>query len=228
MNIADVVGQAQRAPGGPGYARLGQHHVHPEHNVLGVDWLAVRPLVVWLQRDGHLLAVVDGQVGQAERLVQVRLAALAEPVQRPVQQVLEVIDVVSGEFRQPVRPGHEGENVVRVRGRSQGVGGGAPVDRGGADRCSAGRGPAASHDDGKPGGQHPRTDRAPAAGTGTASTGTACAVITAGPAKLQRSAHRRNSSHSRTAVPLAPLSLRRSAVGRRLRSLDLRLRHSMA
>ena len=80
--VGGVVGGADR--------RL---HIQPEHHVRRGHRLAVGPLV-WLQRDGDVPAAERRVAGQAQRGVQRGLRAVAEPVQRPVHQVLEFLGVV--------------------------------------------------------------------------------------------------------------------------------------
>ncbi len=98
-------------------------HVQPEHDVLRGDRGAVGPLVV-LQRDRDLVAVEHRRVGKADRVVHRWLVALAEPVQRPVQQVLQVVRVGDAD----VRAAREREDVVRRRRRRQRKGGRAAAD----------------------------------------------------------------------------------------------------
>ena len=98
-------------------------HVEPEPHVLAGHRLTVGPVVV-LQRDRHGLVVVavHRRVGQAQAGVHHRLAVVAEPVQRPVHEVFELVAVVN----RAVRAVDEREDPVRGRRGREGERGYAP------------------------------------------------------------------------------------------------------
>ena len=104
-DVVGVLAGRVRRPNG----LVGGDQVLPELDVTGGHRLAVRPDVV-LQRDGHRGAVgrVLRRVGQAETVVEVHLAVLAEPVERPVQKVLKLGSVHHAEVLQ----GHQRKDVA--------------------------------------------------------------------------------------------------------------------
>ena len=101
---------------------VGLQQVHPELDVAGRDRLAVGPLPA-LELHGHGLAAicVNGVAGQAQARVELHLAVLTEPVQRPVHEELELAQV--GDAEEPARG--EREDVVRLGVGSLGKRGGA-------------------------------------------------------------------------------------------------------
>ena len=83
--------------------------------------MPVRPLP-WLQLDRDHLAVaaVDRVLGKAQARVQLHLAVVAEPVQRPVHEELELAEVGHAE----VAARGQREDVVGLGVRLLGKGGG--------------------------------------------------------------------------------------------------------
>ncbi len=118
-------------------------HVLPELDVTRGDLRPVRPLPA-LEGDGDRLAVrgIHGRIGEAQAGVQLDLAVVAEPVQRPVHEVLELTEVGNAE----VLEAREREDVVRLGTRTL-----SERRRGLGDSraCGAGaRAPARREDDG--------------------------------------------------------------------------------
>ena len=101
----DVVGVLAGRVAGP-VVLVGGDQVLPELDVTRGDLGPVRPLPA-LEGDGHRLAVrgIDGRIGEAQAAVQLDLAVVAEPVQRPVHEELELAEVRDAEVRPAPRAG---------------------------------------------------------------------------------------------------------------------------
>ena len=132
---------------------LGLHHVQPEDDVLGVDGLPVGPLPA-LHVDHHGLAAVavNRSIGDRQAVVRGGLVVLpAEPVQRPVDRLLQVVEV----GHRGVRGAVVREDPVRLAPRDEAIRRGPALDYVAARRRTASRRAARPGHDERGGRGHP-------------------------------------------------------------------------
>ena len=90
-------------------------HIHPKHDVLGGHAFTIGPLVVLqLHNNGGVVVGVGGVRRKREGRVEIWGGAISEPVERPVHQELELVDVRNAKELKT----HERKDVVRWRLRS--------------------------------------------------------------------------------------------------------------